>query len=289
MSKLSRGFIMVVLAILSIIIILPLLYVVSISLSSDSDILNYGYSLIPKNITFTAYKQAFANPQLILRAYGVTIFVTVIGTAMSLYLTATVAYSVSRPDYMYKKWVNGFLIFPLLFNGGMVSSYIINSQLLHLNNKIWALILPYGVNVWFAFMMKGFMSNLPFELIEAAKIDGASEYRIFYTLILPLSRSSLATIGLFYAFIYWNDWWLAMLYVNGNKLVPLQFLLQRIMANIEFYTSQLPTGMSVSGGKIPLEATRMALAVIAVGPMIIVFPFFQKYFVKGVTVGSVKG
>ena len=162
-------------------------------------------------------------------------------------------------------------------------------MLLHLNDKIWALILPYGVNVWYAFMMKGFLSNLPFELVESAQIDGAGEFRTFFQIILPLCKASLATIGLFYAFAFWNDWWLAMLYITDLKLMPLQQLLQRIMTNAEFYTSTLPAGMTVAGGSIPLESLRMALAVIAVGPMLIVFPFFQKYFVKGVTVGSVKG
>lgn len=271
------------------VIITPLLYVLAISFSRDQDIVEYGYSIIPHVFSTLAYQQAFANPIIITRAYGVSIVVTLVGTIMSLFLTMTVAYVATRKDYAYRKFTSYYLIIPLLFNGGMVASYIINSQVLHLNDKIWALILPYGVNVWYAFMMKGFMGNLPFELIESAKIDGASEYSIFYRVIMPLSKSSMATIGLFYAFAFWNDWWLAMLYITKTKLVPLQYLLQRIMSNIEFYTSQLPSGLSVAGGNIPLEATRMALAVIAVGPMIVIFPFFQKYFVKGVTIGSVKG
>ena len=248
-----------------------------------------GYRLLPEHINFDAYKQIFSTGQTIVRAYGVTIFVTVVGTAMSLFLTTTIAYVVSRRDFPYRRFYSLFLLMPLLFNGGMVASYIINSQLLHLNDKIWALILPYGVNVWYAFMMKGFLSNLPFELVESAQIDGAGEFRTFFQIILPLCKASLATIGLFYAFAFWNDWWLAMLYITDLKLMPLQQLLQRIMTNAEFYTSTLPAGMTVAGGSIPLESLRMALAVIAVGPMLIVFPFFQKYFVKGVTVGSVKG
>ena len=137
-------------------------------------------------------------------------------------------------------------------------------------------------------MMKSFMTSIPFEMIESAQIDGAGEFRTFFQIVLPLCKASLATIGLFYAFAYWNDWWLAMMYVTDTKLMPLQQLLQRIMSNIEFYTSMVPAGITV-GDSIPLESLRMALAVVAIGPMIIVFPFFQKYFVKGVTVGSVKG
>ena len=274
---------------MSLLILLPLLYIIAISFTSDAEIVENGYRLLPEHINFDAYKQIFSTGQTIVRAYGVTIFVTVVGTAMSLFLTTTIAYVVSRRDFPYRRFYSLFLLMPLLFNGGMVASYIINSQLLHLNDKIWALILPYGVNVWYAFMMKGFLSNLPFELVESAQIDGAGEFRTFFQIILPLCKASLATIGLFYAFAFWNDWWLAMLYITDLKLMPLQQLLQRIMTNAEFYTSTLPAGMTVAGGSIPLESLRMALAVIAVGPMLIVFPFFQKYFVKGVTVGSVKG
>ena len=278
-----------VMSLLSLLILLPLLYIIAISFTSDAEIVENGYRLLPEHINFDAYKQIFSTGQTIVRAYGVTIFVTVVGTAMSLFLTTTIAYVVSRRDFPYRRFYSLFLLMPLLFNGGMVASYIINSQLLHLNDKIWALILPYGVNVWYAFMRKGFLSNLPFELVESAQIDGAGEFRTFFQIILPLCKASLATIGLFYAFAFWNDWWLAMLYITDLKLMPLQQLLQRIMTNAEFYTSTLPAGMTVAGGSIPLESLRMALAVIAVGPMLIVFPFFQKYFVKGVTVGSVKG
>ena len=278
-----------VMSLLSLLILLPLLYIIAISFTSDAEIVENGYRLLPEHINFDAYKQIFSTGQTIVRAYGVTIFVTVVGTAMSLFLTTTIAYVVSRRDFPYRRFYSLFLLMPLLFNGGMVASYIINSQLLHLNDKIWALILPYGVNVWYAFMMKGFLSNLPFELVESAQIDGAGEFRTFFQIILPLCKASLATIGLFYVFAFWNDWWLAMLYITDLKLMPLQQLLQRIMTNAEFYTSTLPAGMTVAGGSIPLESLRMALAVIAVGPMLIVFPFFQKYFVKGVTVGSVKG
>lgn len=287
--SIGRAIAVVVMSVLSLIILIPLLYVISISFTSDAEIVEYGYRLLPKHITFEAYRQIAATAQTIVRAYGVTIFVTVVGTAMSLFLTTTIAYVVSRKDFPYRKLYSVFMLLPLLFNGGMVASYIVNSQLLHLNDHIWALILPYGVNVWYAFMMKGFLSNLPFELVESAQIDGAGEYRIFFQIILPLCKASLATIGLFYAFAFWNDWWLAMLYITDLNLMPLQQLLQRIMTNAEFYTSTLPAGMAVAGGSIPLESLRMALAVIAVGPMLIVFPFFQKYFVKGVTVGSVKG
>ncbi len=277
-----------VLTLISATIIIPLIYMISISFSSDASVIEYGYTLIPKDFTLEAYRQAFAVPEMISRAYGVTAFVTVVGTTCSLFITAGIAYVVSRKDYAYRKITSIFLFFPLLFNGGMVSQYLVNTQIFHLNDTIWALILPYGINVWFAFMMKGFMTNIPFELIEAAKIDGANEYRTFFVIILPLCKSALATIGLFYAFAFWNDWWLAMMYITDLKLVPLQYMLQRIMQNIEFYTKLMPPGVGTNIA-IPIEGMRMALALIAAGPMLLVFPFFQKYFVKGIAVGSVKG
>ncbi len=288
-KKTHTIFLVTILTILSLIILVPMLYVLSVSFSTDEEIVEAGYQLIPKTFSLNAYQQIFATSSIIFNAYAVTIFVTVVGTIMSLYLTTTIAYAASRKDFKYRKFLNMFLLFPLLFNGGMVSSFIVNTQILHLDNKIWALILPYGVNVWYAFMMKGFLSNLPFELIEAAHIDGAGEYQVFFKIILPISTAALATIGLFYAFAFWNDWWLAMLYINKNELMPLQQLLQRMLSNIEFYLSMMPAGMKKSMGSIPVESTRMALTVIVVGPMLLVFPFFQKYFVKGVTVGSVKG
>ncbi len=288
-KKTHTIFLVTILTILSLIILVPMLYVLSVSFSTDKEIVEAGYQLIPKTFSLNAYQQIFATSSIIFNAYAVTIFVTVVGTIMSLYLTTTIAYAASRKDFKYRKFLNMFLLFPLLFNGGMVSSFIVNTQILHLDNKIWALILPYGVNVWYAFMMKGFLSNLPFELIEAAHIDGAGEYQVFFKIILPISTAALATIGLFYAFAFWNDWWLAMLYINKNELMPLQQLLQRMLSNIEFYLSMMPAGMKESMGSIPVESTRMALTVIVVGPMLLVFPFFQKYFVKGVTVGSVKG
>lgn len=288
-KKTHTIFFVTILTILSLIILVPMLYVLSVSFSTDEEIVEAGYQLIPKTFSLNAYQQIFATSSIIFNAYAVTIFVTVVGTIMSLYLTTTIAYAASRKDFKYRKFLNMFLLFPLLFNGGMVSSFIVNTQILHLDNKIWALILPYGVNVWYAFMMKGFLSNLPFELIEAAHIDGAGEYQVFFKIILPISTAALATIGLFYAFAFWNDWWLAMLYINKNELMPLQQLLQRMLSNIEFYLSMMPAGMKESMGSIPVESTRMALTVIVVGPMLLVFPFFQKYFVKGVTVGSVKG
>jgi putative aldouronate transport system permease protein len=275
--------------ILSVFIIIPLLYVVSVSLSSDGDIARFGYQLIPKNITFLAYTYIFQTPKALLHAYLITITVTFFGTALSLLLTSSIAYVMTRRDYRYSTITTFFVFFTLLFNAGLVPSYIVVTNLLHIQNTIWALILPYGVSAWFTLLMKGFMQTLPFEIIESAKIDGSSELNTYVRIIIPLSKPALATVGLFYALAYWNDWWLALLYIDNEKLIPLQFFLQRILSNIAFLTQNVSAGISVDLSSIPTESSRMAIAILAAGPMLFAFPFFQKYLIKGLTVGAVKG
>ncbi|WP_308635555.1 carbohydrate ABC transporter permease [Paenibacillus silvisoli] len=281
--------IVLTLSLLSILIIFPLLYVVSVSLSYDADISKHGYQLIPERVTLTAYSYLLQNPKLLLQSYFITIVVTALGTALSLLLTSSIAYVMTRKDYRYSQATTFFVFFTLLFNAGLVPSYMIMTNVLHLQDTIGALILPYGVSAWFAMLMKGFMQGLPFEIIESAKIDGATEFGIFVRMILPLSKPALATIGLFYALAFWNDWWLAMLYIQNEKLIPLQFFLNRIMTNIEFLTKNVQAGISVDLSAIPTESSRMAIAILAAGPMLFAFPFFQKYLVKGLTVGAVKG
>ncbi|OPH49691.1 sugar ABC transporter permease [Paenibacillus ferrarius] len=275
--------------VLSILFIYPMLYVISVSLSFDGDIAKYGYQLIPKRFTFVAYSYIFQTPKALLQSYMVTIFVTVVGTALSLILTSSIAYIMTRKDYRYSKITSYFIFFTLLFNAGLVPSYIITTSVLHIQDTIWALILPYGVSAWFTMLMKGFMDGLPFEIIESAKIDGSSELSTFVRIVLPLSKPALATVGLFYALAYWNDWWLAMLYIQNEKLIPLQYFLQRIMSNIEFLTKNMQAGISIDMSAIPAESSRMGIAILAAGPMLFAFPFFQKYLIKGLTVGAVKG
>lgn len=275
--------------VLSILFIYPMLYVISVSLSFDGDIAKYGYKLIPERITFVAYSYIFQTPKALLQSYMVTIFVTVVGTVLSLILTSSLAYIMTRKDYRYSRITGYFVFFTLLFNAGLVPSYIVMTSVLHLQDTIWALILPYGVSAWFTMLMKGFMDGLPFEIIESAKIDGSSELSTFVRIVLPLSKPALATVGLFYALAYWNDWWLAMLYIHNENLIPLQYYLQRIMSNIEFLTKNMQAGISIDMSAIPAESSRMGIAILAAGPMLFAFPFFQKYLIKGLTVGAVKG
>ncbi len=276
--------------ILSLTMVLPLLLVIAISFSDEQSLITQGYRYIPEKFSLAAYKLVFESPRLLVQAYGVTIAVTVVGTALSLLIIAMLAYAISRTDYRYSRVTSFYVFFTMLFSGGLVPVYILVTQYLHLKDTIWALIIPALVNPFYILIMKGFLSKVPGEITESAKIDGAGEWKIFFTMIVPLSTPALATLGLFISFNYWNDWWLGLLYIDNNKFVPLQLLLYRMLNSINFLKSnpqftQLNTDLS----KFPSLSTRMAMVILAAGPMMFVFPFFQKYFVKGLTLGSLKG
>jgi len=279
----------IIMSILAICFVLPLAYIISISLSDERMILDYGYRLIPKSISWKAYQYIFQSPEIILNAYGITILVTVCGTILSLLITAMLAYSLSRTDFRYRRVASFLVYFTMLFNGGLVPWYIVISQYLHLKDKIAVMIVPYLLSAWFVLLMKGFLQSLPMEIFESAKMDGAREFRIFFRIVLPLSKPGLATVGLFTALMYWNDWWLALLFVDDNRIIPIQLMLNRIMSNLAFLTSELGRNARIDVSKFPNESARMAMCALAAGPMIFVFPFFQKYFIRGLMVGSIKG
>jgi len=289
-NQMYKYFLHLILIIFCILCILPMVLVISISISDETDIINSGYSIIPKTFTFNAYKYLFKNPEQIIRSYIVTITVVIVGTLLSMFNTTTLSYVTTRKDYPLANKTAFYVFFTMLFNGGMVSWYILVSRWLNLSDTIFALILPYGVISWFVMMMRGFFKELPFSIIESAKIDGASEYTIFFKLVLPLSKPSIATVSLFYALMFWNDYWLSLMFINRSKNVSLQLLLYRIMSSINFLNSELAikSGVKVYA-ELPNLSARMAICVIAAGPMMFVFPFFQKYFVKGITIGAVKG
>ncbi|MBE5039710.1 carbohydrate ABC transporter permease [Ructibacterium gallinarum] len=275
-------------------ILFPFLLILAVSFSNEKDVALYGYQLIPKKIDFSAYQYLFKNPDTILRAYGVTILVTVMGTVLSVVLMSMVAYPLSKRNMVFKQGITFYIFFTMLFSGGLVPTYILNTQYLHLNNTIWIYILPSLINVWHVFLLRTFFKSIPDSIGESALLDGAGEYRIFFTMILPLSKPALATVALLGALTRWNDWFTAMLYISDDKLITLQYLLQRILLNIQLLQGMSSSGNMVPGSilsmaDLPSETVRMAMAIIAIGPMLLVFPFFQKYFVKGLTIGSVKG
>ncbi|RTE07205.1 carbohydrate ABC transporter permease [Paenibacillus whitsoniae] len=274
--------------------LVPFALVIVISFSDEQSILHNGFRLIPQQFSAAAYHYFLKTPETILRAYGVTIIVATIGTCISLVLTSTMGYVLSRRDYGLQRVTSFYVFFTMLFNGGLVPFYILMTQLLHLKDSIWALIVPGLLSPFYVLIMKGFMAKIPTEVIESAKVEGAREWRIYAELILPLSKPALATLGLFILFNYWNEWFNALLFINTEKLVPLQLLLVRTMNTLDFITSrpEFATAMvslGVNMGDFPKTSAKFAVAVLSAGPMLLVFPFFQRFFVKGLTIGAIKG
>lgn len=277
---------------LAFICIYPFLVIIGSSFASQESLVNNGYVLIPDPVSTEAYKSVFANPKQLVDAYGVTIFVTVMQTLGGLALTSTFAYVLCRKDYPYRKFLSMYIFFTMLFNGGLVPTYILISNWLGLQDSIWALIIPGMCSAWNVMLMKGYFQAIPTALIESAKIDGAGEFRIFTQIIIPLSKPAFATLGLLMVLGSWNAWYSSLLYITSENKVMLQYLLMKIMKNIDFLQSaegQQLTGLVSTQIDIPSQALRMAMCVLTTGPILVVFPFFQKYFTKGLTVGSVKG
>ena len=271
--------------------IFPFLLVVAVSLSAESDIIEYGYRLIPMKLDVSAYQYVFRNSTAVLNAYKVTAIFSAAGTFLSVFVMAGLAFALSKRNLPGKNAMSFYIFFTMLFSGGLVPSYILITNYLHLADTIWVYILPGLVSPWYVFMMRTFFTSLPYEMTESAQIDGASEYMIFFEIVLPLSKSVLATVTLLTFLGKWNDWFTSMMYINNESLYSLQYLLQKIMNNIKMIQEQSSKGMGsfVSTADIPSETARMAMAIVVAGPALVVFPFFQKYFVKGMTVGAVKG
>lgn len=270
--------------------LIPFVMVVSASFTSVKDLSYHGFSIFPPEIDFTAYAYLFENPKQIINGYITTTFITVVGTFLSVIVMAMAAYALSRPRYRLKGFMVAFIFFPTLFGGGLVSSYIVNTRYLGLTDSIWAVILPGLINVFHIFMLRTFFQQLPDGLFDAAAMDGASEFRIFTTIALPLSKPSIATVAFLGALSRWNEWYRAMLYIRTPEKYPLQYLLQRMMMNIQELLKEMQYVPAIaSTQEMPGENLRMALLVVCIGPMMLFFPFFQKYFTKGMTVGAVKG
>lgn len=287
----SRTFYVVcyaVVALMALLCLIPFVVMISASFTSEQYIRFHGFRILPAAFSTEAYRLIFHSPETIGRAYGVSILITAAGTAMGLLLTTMTAYVISRKDFKYRNGFSFFFYFTTLFNGGMVCTYIFYIQYLHLKDSLWALILPGLFNVFYLLMMRGFVSEIPKELIESAKIDGAGEYRIFAQIVLPLLKSGLATIGLFIALSYWNDWYNAMLYINTESKYPLQYMLYNLLQKTQAL-AQIASRAGITVANVPSNTLKMAMAVVATGPILLVYPFVQKYFVKGITIGAVKG
>ncbi|MEK3683701.1 ABC transporter permease subunit [Paenibacillus sp. LMG 31459] len=271
--------------------IFPFLFVVLISFTDEGALARDGYQLIPAKWSLEAYKYVFGSGDTLLRSYGVTIAVTVIGTLVSLIIISLYAYAISRKSFKYRNFFAFFAFFTMLFNGGLVPTYIVVTQMLGLKDTIWALVLPLAVNAFYIMILRTFyITSVPDALIESAKIDGAGEFRTFLGIVLPLSLPGLATIGLFSTLGYWNDWFNALLYIDNPNLVPLQSMLMRIETSMQFImqNSQNSSLSLEALRNMPQDTSRMAMVVLATGPIIFAYPFFQRYFIQGLTVGAVK-
>jgi len=277
---------------LSLICIFPVLMVFSISISSEASIAQYGYQLIPHEVSTAAYEFLWNEKDVILHALWISVLVTAIGIVVSVLLTTSMGYVLSRPNYKLKPFYTWLVFIPMIFNGGMLASYVVNANLLQLRNSIWALILPLAVSSFNVVICRTFFkSTVPDSIIESAKIDGASQLRIFFQLVLPISKPIIATIALFAAFGYWNDWFQASLYISDTNLQSLQSLLNNIQNNIEYLANNPYGGLTMQMYKasMPTQSVRMAIAVVIIVPIACVYPFFQKYFISGLTIGSIKG
>lgn len=277
------------LTVLAVFCIIPFLLVISSSLTDEETILEQGFQLIPPQISTEAYQLLFKYPADIIKAYGVTISVTVLGTVLGLFLTSMTAYVLARKDF---KWRNGFsffFFFTTLFSGGLVPWYLLMVNYLQLKDTMAALILPLLMNVFYIIVMKSFMSSIPDAIIESAKIDGSGDFQIYWRFILPLSKPALATIGLFIALAYWNDWYNALLFISNSDLMPLQYYLYRLLGNMDGMRKAMMESGAVVNINIPTESLKMAMTIVATGPILLAYPFIQRYFVQGLTIGAVKG
>ncbi|SDW97916.1 carbohydrate ABC transporter permease [Paenibacillus sp. CF384] len=279
--------------ILALLCLVPVLVVLSVSLASEDSIRNDGYHLIPTAFSGEAYHYIVKQGKMISQALGISVLVTVVGTVLGVMLTTSMGYVLSRPNYKLNGLLTWIVFIPMVFNGGLVSSYYINSNLLGLKDTVWALILPLAVSSFNVIICKTFFrSTIPDALIESAEIDGSSQLRIFFSIVLPISLPVLATIGLFLCFSYWNDWFQSMLYINNQNLYSLQALLNSLMSNVDALAKNA-SSMGISYAELvatmPKESARMAVAIVIVVPVAVAYPFFQKYFISGLTVGAVKG
>ncbi|MDE6932318.1 MAG: carbohydrate ABC transporter permease [Oscillospiraceae bacterium] len=265
----------------------PFAIILGSSFETERNFATYGFPIIPRDFTAKAYQMVLGDSQ-IFKAYGVTIFTTLAGTLISMLLTITMAYPLSLKKLRFRNIITFYVYFTMLFGGGLVPSYILISKTLGMKNNIFVLIIPVAFGAWNMFLMRNFFNGIPSELAESAYMDGANDMQILWKIILPVSVPGIATISLFYALGYWNQWFNAMLYIEDPNLFPLQYLLMRMLRNAEAMREMART-TGVSMGEIPTNSLRMATTVVAIGPVVLLYPYAQKYFTSGLTVGAIKG
>lgn len=281
----------VIFLILGLMCIMPLVFVFVISITSEASLRANGYQFIPHELSNAAYLFLWNERGTILRALFMSILITVVGTVITVCLTTSMGYVASRSNFKLKKLYTWIIFIPMVFNGGMLASYVVVNNILNLRDTIWALILPLACSSFSVTICRTFFrTTVPDALIEAAKIDGAGQFRIWSGIVLPISKPVMATIGMFAAFGYWNDWFQASLYISNEKLLTLQALLNHIQTNLDYLANNPYGGISLAQyrNSMPTESVRMAIAIVIIVPIALTYPFFQKYFISGLTIGSVK-
>jgi ABC transporter, permease protein len=284
-------FVYVFVIVFSLICLYPFLMVVGGSLMTNSEVVNDGFKIIPKEPTLASYKLLLGNGKLILNGYKITLIVTIIGTIGSIFVNGMMGYVLSRKKMHGRKILNLYVLITMLFNGGMVPWYLVCTRYLHLQNSIFALILPSIVSAWYIFLIRNYFFGVPEEMWESAKLDGAGEFLIFRKIYFALAKPVIATVVLFAALCYWNDWWLGLMLIDDTAKQPLQMLLRTMMSNIQYLQtmSQQSSEAQAMLASVPGDGVKMAMVIVTTGPIILLYPFVQKYFMKGIMVGAVKG
>jgi putative aldouronate transport system permease protein len=290
LGAVPTAIIYLVVGIFSIGCLMPFLFIISGSFTDEMEIVRKGFTLIPGKFSYSAWVMLSHDIQSIVNGYIVTVSVTIVGTFLSLVVTSLMAYPLSVATLKYRNPLAFFAFFTMIFSGGMVPWYIVVSNVLHLRNTFFALILPYSINAWNMFLLRNFFRTIPKEIAESAKIDGAPEITIFVRLIIPLAKPGLATVGLFIALGFWNDWWLGLMFIENRHLFPVQLLLRAIVSNVQFLQTSVAATIASDASRIlPFEGVKMAVCLVTIGPIILLYPFVQRYFMRGIIVGAVKG
>lgn len=290
-SKPANVILNIVMILLSASCILPLLLIFMVSITDNKEVLINGYSFFPKSITLSAYSYVFKNADAVAAAYINSILVTIVGSILSLTIITFYAYVISRNEFRYKKLFTMLILFVFIFNPGMVPWYYVYTNVLHVQDTYFALIIPYLMTPLYVLIMRTFFQQtLPNEILEAAKIDGATEFQTFVRIAVPLCKPALATIGLFNVLQYWNDWYAPLMFITDTKYYTLQFLLYKLDQNIIYLTrNSQSVDLSQALANLPSQTARMAIVIVVIGPIVFAYPFFQQYFVEGITIGAVKG
>ena len=282
-----RGIGYVFITLFAIASIFPFLIILGTSFETEDNIISYGVTLLPRTFTTSAYEMVIKGGS-IWASYGLTIVLTLIGTGIGLFICAMTGYALQRRDFPYRNAISFFIYFTSLFQAGLAPYYLLMTQTYHLNNTYWAVLLPLMISSWLIILMKNFAKSVPHELTESGKIDGAGDFRIFLSIVMPMLKPGLATVGLFLALGYWNEWYQSSLFLQNMQVLPLQYRLYKIVNEAQSLKNSV-AAQYVTVSNLPTESLKMATAMMTTGPIIFLYPFVQRYFIGGITVGAVKG